>query len=105
MRRLFYNTPDLESWPGSAIAGAAILIVAAALHFVGVTSSAAFGERAVRALVFSGMTFSAGAALGLLVWGGAWLAGGRYTTLAIKDTVLWAAALLGVLCVGLAVLS
>ena len=104
MRSIFRDN-HMESWSGSALAGAAILAAAAALHFVGVTSNAAMGERAVRALVFSGMTFSAGLAFGLLVWGGAWLAGGRHTTLGVKDTLLWTASLFGVLFVGLAVLS
>ena len=105
MRRLFRDSRDMESWSGSAITSAALLSAAAAIHFVGVASNAAFAERAVRALTFSAMTFSAGLALGLLIWGGAWLAGGRGTNLGMKDTALWTASLFGVVCVGLAVLS
>lgn len=105
MLRRFRDNFDMESWGGSAIGGAAFLVLAATFHFVGVASTAAFGVRAVRALVFSGETFAAGLAIGLLIWTGAWLASGRETTLGMKDTILWTASLFGIVCVGLAVLS
>ena len=105
MRRAFDDIMDMESWRGSAIGSAAFLIVAAIFHFVGVASTAAFGDRAVRALVFSGETFAAGLAIGLLIWTGVWLASGRETTVGMKDTILWTASVFGLLCLGLAVLS
>src|SRR5688500_16044888 len=104
MRRIFHSNMDVESWRGSAIGSAAFLIVVATLHFVGVASTAAPGDRALRALVFSAETFAAGVAIGLLIWTGAWLVSGRQTNLDMKDTILWVASLFGIACVGLAVL-
>jgi hypothetical protein len=95
----------MESWRGTAICTAAFMCVAAAFHFLGVASSATLAQRALGALVFSGLTFGAGLTLGLLVWTGAWLGGGRQTALDMRDTVLWVAALFGIICLGFAVLS
>jgi hypothetical protein len=105
MRRIFHQRPYIymPRWLDCAIASVAFLAVAATLHFFATASKASLAERAFGSLVFSATMFAAGLVFGLLVWGGSRLFAGRETD--IKDTALWTASILGVICVGVAVLS
>ena len=104
MRHLFHQTSHMSRWRDCAIASIAFVAVASTLHFTTTASTAPFAARALSSLAFSAMTFAAGLVFGVLVWGGWRLFAGQ-ETLEMKDTVLWAAALFGVICVGFAVLS